>query len=408
MKLAVVDHVGNKGGLSRVIIKLLPQLSDIDKNIKITYFGSISSIRRENLVNEFKNSNISIKYLDSLKYNIDYTEKNFLKKLFSFAQKNLFNKFSFLPYSLSGNLNNELKNKLNKFELIYFPWPFLIDFPEINVPVIATFHDFNFKYYFSGTTTYSYSQMKLMNKQMSNWMNNSRIIVSNKFTASELLKFYPNVKKKVNVIPLGPYSNIDNSNNKNFEEIRTKFNLPKKYIFCGTNTCAHKNLNPLFAALHLLKKEEIFINLILTGPGTEVINGKSSEYGVELTYENREIFGLGYVKNNELDQIIKNCDILISPEMYTSDNGPATDGWANGIPTILADIPSNREHIETQSVYSELFDYRDPEDIAKKIKLVMNNKKKYLDFAEKSKQAINKISWKNVAEEYYKTFNEAI
>ena len=86
--------------------------------------------------------------------------------------------------------------------------------------------------------------------------------------------------------------------------------LPKKYIFCGTNTCAHKNLNPLFAALYLLKKEDIFINLILTGPGTEIINGKSSEYGVELTFENREIFGLGYVKNNELDQIIKNCDIL--------------------------------------------------------------------------------------------------
>ena len=111
MKLAVVDHIGNKGGLSRVIIKLLPQLSNIDKNIEITYFGSINSIKRENLVNEFKNLNISIKYLDSLKYNIDYTEKNFLKKLFSFVQKNLFNKFSFLPYSLSRNLNNELKNK---------------------------------------------------------------------------------------------------------------------------------------------------------------------------------------------------------------------------------------------------------------------------------------------------------
>ena len=41
--------------------------------------------------------------------------------------------------------------------------------------------------------------------------------------------------------------------------------------------------------------------------------------------------------------------------MYTSDNGPATDGWIN-IPTIF-DIPSNIEHIETQSVHAELFDY---------------------------------------------------
>ena len=48
---------------------------------------------------------------------------------------------------------------------------------------------------------------------------------------SELIKFYPNVKRKINVIPLGPYSDIKDSNNSNFDNVKKKFNLPEKYIF---------------------------------------------------------------------------------------------------------------------------------------------------------------------------------
>ena len=41
---------------------------------------------------------------------------------------------------------------------------------------------------------------------MLTWMAKSKIIVSNNFTKSELIKFYPQNKDKVNVIPLSYYS----------------------------------------------------------------------------------------------------------------------------------------------------------------------------------------------------------
>ena len=62
--------------------------------------------------------------------------------------------------------------------------------------MVATFHDFNFRYYFSGIPTYSRSQLKLLNQQMEKWLNKTKIIVSNNITANELKKFYPNIKKK--------------------------------------------------------------------------------------------------------------------------------------------------------------------------------------------------------------------
>ena len=186
-----------------------------------------------------------------------------------------------------------------------------------------------------------------------------------------------------------------------------KYKLPKNYIYCGTNTCSHKNLNPLFVALNILKNDKINLNLVITGSGTESINGKACNFGVEISEEEKDVIGLGYINDNDLDEIIQNADILISPEMYTSDNGPATDGWINGIPTILANIPSNVEHIETQGVHAELFDYKNPKDIAEKIKFVLGNQEKFRTLAQKSKEEISKMSWTTVAKKYISVFKQA-
>ena len=92
MKIAVVDHIGNKGGLSRVIRKLLPQLIKVDEKINITYFGKKESIKRENMYEDFKSTNIEIVELSSLKFLSDYNDKNFFKKVFIYMQRNIFSK----------------------------------------------------------------------------------------------------------------------------------------------------------------------------------------------------------------------------------------------------------------------------------------------------------------------------
>jgi len=406
MKIAVVDHIGNKGGLSRVIRKLLPEIAKMDEKIEIVYFGNKNSILRENLFNEFKNTKINIKFLNSLYFSYDYSERGYIRKILNKIQKLVFSKLNFLPSLLTGNLKDELEKKLKQFDFIYFPWPFLIELPNINIPMAATFHDFNYKYYFSGVSTYNHSQFKYLDENMKIWLKNVKIIVSNKFTASELRKFYSEIQQKdIEVIPLGAYSDKEFKNAIiEFNDIKKKFNLPKKYLFCGTNTCSHKNLNPLFAALNIVRSKGYDLNLVLTGPGTEIINGAVDHYGVQLINENQNVFGLGYVSNNELDIIIENSICVISPEMYTSDNGPATDGWIKGKPVIVADIPSNREHLSEQKVFAQLFNFRNPDDIAEKIINLMEDQEKYLNLAIQSKKEISKIEWKSVAKKYLEVF----
>ena len=44
MKIAIIDHVGNKGGVSRVIRKLIPGMLATNNKISITYFGKSMSM----------------------------------------------------------------------------------------------------------------------------------------------------------------------------------------------------------------------------------------------------------------------------------------------------------------------------------------------------------------------------
>ena len=81
MKIAIIDHVGNKGGVSRVIRKLVPGMLATDNNINITYFGNPMSMERENIFKDLDHKNINIKKLNSLYFSEDYTSKNYLKKI---------------------------------------------------------------------------------------------------------------------------------------------------------------------------------------------------------------------------------------------------------------------------------------------------------------------------------------
>ena len=49
MKIAVIDQLGNYGGVSRVIKNLLPALKEIDEDLEIDYFSNFKAIKREKL-----------------------------------------------------------------------------------------------------------------------------------------------------------------------------------------------------------------------------------------------------------------------------------------------------------------------------------------------------------------------
>jgi glycosyltransferase involved in cell wall biosynthesis len=74
----------------------------------------------------------------------------------------------------------------------------------------------------------------------------------------------------------------------------------------------------------------------------------------------------------------------------------------------MSNIPPFMEHIEIQDVRAQVFDPRNPIDIANNIAAILNYPQKAREDALYSQQAMKKITWEKVAEKYLSVFDKAI
>jgi glycosyltransferase involved in cell wall biosynthesis len=84
------------------------------------------------------------------------------------------------------------------------------------------------------------------------------------------------------------------------------------------------------------------------------------------------------------------------------------EAWIRGVPVAMSNIPPFLEHLEVQQVKAEVFDPREPQDIAKKIAAILNHPEKALEDARQSQMALKKLTWEQVAENYLAIFDRAI
>lgn len=410
MKLAVIDHIGNTGGGSRVVRALLPALKSLRPDLDITYFGNRVCIEREGMRANFLSNNIRICELKSVMLaNEGLWGISGSRKAISILQHKYLESLKSLPPYLSGAVHRELENKVKNFDLAYFPWPYMVKCPVLKCPIVGTFHDFNFHYYFSGNSTYTPLYYDYLRKEIPNWLKQSTSVVSTHFMAKELSKFYPEHSNNVEVVHLAPMSVMSKTSPSEAQNIvNNDLGINGKYILYPTNLCSHKNIGPLIASISLLKKMMHDITLVLTGPGVECINGQSCEIGVELGFGRQDVFGLGYVTNLQMDSLIQCASVVVSTSLYEAGNGPGLDAWGRGVPVAMSNIPAFLEHIELQGVKAAVFDPRSPKDIAEKIHSILVDPEKAKADAFYSQQALSRFTWKQTAEKYLAVFDKAL
>jgi glycosyltransferase involved in cell wall biosynthesis len=404
-RLAFVDQVGNPGGGSRFIRCLLPALKKVSPNTEIVFFCNKSSIARDKLHLEFTEAGIIIRHLHTEIIRIAHLIYFIMSKMKLYTNKQ--------PYLLSSLimklLRFEIETRILNFDLAFFPWPFLMLCPNLKCPMVATFHDFNFRYYFAGNLTFNPFQQYLLDHETPFWLERSFPVVSTHFMANELKKFYPWVTNKTEVIHLASLSTQTSISEKEAKRIVSdELSIEGDYILYPTNTCAHKNIGPLIQAMSILRKMNRNIKLILTGPDTKRISGHSSEIGVELGKIDQDVIGLDYVSNLQMDALIQSAKAVVSTSLYEAGNGPGIDAWARAIPVAMSNIPPFIEHIEVQDVKARVFDPRDPLDIANKIDAILSEPQRAREDALYSQQALKKLTWEKVAKKYLSVFDKAI
>ncbi len=408
MKLAVIDHIMNPGGGTRVARSLLPAIKKIRPDLELTFFANEHGIKRDGLSGVLSESGIEIVPLRSVKFSgRDLFGVRGSRHVLGMVQRKL-NKFhSLLPLSISGALQKELESVVKGYDFAFFTWPFHLKCPHLPCPMAGIFHDLNYKYYFSGNAMIS-SIEKFLNDQMPTWLANSTPIVSTEFMKSEVQKFYPDYGQKVKVVPIAPMSIVSSIEKAQALEIVKKLGIPLNYILCPTHMIGHKNIGPLISAVALLKKRGYTGALVFTGAGTESTSGRACEIGVEKNLTPQDVYGLGYVSNEQIDALIECASVVVNPSLYEGGNGPGFDAWARGVPVAMSHIPPFLEHMRAHGVRAEVFDPRSPQDIADKLDAILSNPEKALEDGAHSKEAISHFTWEKTAAGYLDIIDEIL
>jgi len=365
IKFAIFDQKNNAGGGERYTSKILSSFSKYNNELDIDYYGFEEQIKKNKFISKF--SKINFINLTSL----ELREKGIFKiyksnKLISTLQDRFKDYTAYLPSYISGNLKKEMENRLNKYDVVIFLWPYFLEYPEIKARKIIILHDLNFKYYFSGQSTFNKKRISTLNRSLEKWIKNSDVIVTSNFMKSEFNKFYPKFKKNLRVIRMGSFCNLDIKKIKNYRFLKYPF------ILCPSNTMGHKNISSLIRSFKLIKKFKKNMKLVFTGPGTEILNGIEDNDYLKLQDNNLSIYGLGYIDNNEIDFLIQKAKVVVNCSLYEPGNGSGLDAWEIGTPVAMSNIPAFKEHIDYLGVKAELFNPLNPIDISKKIKKILS------------------------------------
>lgn len=409
MRIAVIDHIGNYGGGSRVVRALLPAIRKVRPETEISYFGNPVSMQRENIQKEFHQVSISVTPLNSVRlpskglFNLEISAK-----VIRYFQMCFWKHLRNLPYVLSGEVHREVEKKVKGYDLAFFPWPFLISVPNLKCPLVGIFHDFNFRYYFTGRCTYTKQQEDRLRKEIPEWLQKATPVVSTHFMASELAKFYPEFSQKTRVVHLASMSTMSAIGEQEAKEVVRSLGVISPYILYPTNMHSHKNVGQIVLALRVLRKQGYNLRLILTGPGTERIRGRACDIGVELGHVAQDVLGLGYVSNLQMDSLVQYAAVVVSSSLYEAGNGPGLDAWRRGVPVAMSNIPAFVEHLDVQGVKAEVFDPHNPMDIALKISAILSNPERAAIEAAFSREALKEVTWEQTAEKYFEIFEESL
>ncbi|MBI2743916.1 MAG: glycosyltransferase [Chlamydiales bacterium] len=408
MRVAIVDHVVNYGGGSRVLRCLLPAIRELRPDWELHFYGNRAALMRDGLAEEFEALGIKVKFLKSAKFaNAKiFSKVRGGKALIALMQKRYERALSLLPLYFSGAIHKEYEQIAKEYDLLFCTWPYFARAPQVKIPVVAIFHDFNFRYYFNGTALHP-SHFKFLQEEIPRWLRVANPVVSTHFMKAELEKFYPEFSGRAEVIHLSSLGAETEISQSEAEKVVKEMGISGPYLLYPTNTSPHKNLGSLIGAFHLLHQKHPELKLVFAGYGTESVNGRAGLLGLEVGDENRNVIGFGYVSNLQMDALIQCATLVVSTSLYEAGCGPGLDAWQRAVPVAMSDIPPFTEHMEVQGVKAALFNPRSSPDIAEKIDALLSNPQKAAEEALLSQARLSAYDWKSVAQKYINLFEKS-
>jgi glycosyltransferase involved in cell wall biosynthesis len=205
-------------------------------------------------------------------------------------------------------------------------------------------------------------------------------------------------KNKIEIV----YCGVDEEE---IEKVHLK-KTPKKYDLSSVSRLvAYKRISDLISAIHLLlsKHPKITAAIIGQGPEKKFLEEQVRQLGLA-----DQIIFFGHVKNHaSVLETISSSKIFCFPTSAEGFGIAPIEAAALGVPSVLSSIPVLKE-ISHNGESGLVFEKGDPNDLAKKIELLMTDNALY---QKKSKAAINlskQYSWEKISGQTLAIYKELL
>jgi len=295
----------------------------------------------------------------------------------------------------------------------------LVHFPHFNVPFfcpkkfVVTIHDLTmYKFPDDKATTrnkYLYRIKYWLHKFVvkSAVRRAEAVIVDAEFTKQDVIREFRVDESKVRVVYLGFEMSPEDRGQRTEDRVLEKFGVEGRYLLCVGSAYPHKNLEMLIKAFERVKEEHGDLKLVLVGRKdyfyekleTRLSTSSSSNENKKL--EIRGVIFTGEVSNGELAALYQNALVYVFPSLYEGFGLPGLEAMSYGAPVIAAKASCLPE------IYGEAALYFEPEnenELAEKIRRVINDEGLRNSLKERGFKQIKKYSWEKCARQTRDTY----
>lgn len=361
----------NYSGVAQYTYNLLDNLFQIDKKNQYKLFYNSSQDITANLP-KFEHPNVEF-------YGFKYPNK-----LLNAA-------FLFLNYP-------EIEKMINGCDFFFIPNPNFCALTATSKKII-TIHDLSFELYpefFSLKQRLWHKFIRIRELAQKS----SKIIADSENTKNDLLKIYELPAEKIKVIYPGlnhDFYRILDKTLPEFEKLKTKYDLPKNFIFYLGTIEPRKNIIGIIEAFNLAKArnpEHKDRHLVIAGnKGWKFKNifttAAKSPYADQIHF-------IGYIPEEHKPYLYNLADLFIFPSFYEGFGLPVLEAQACGLPVITS-INSSFLEVVANSAY--LVNPDNITEISRAINEILVNSELKQSLIDKGLLNSQRFSWQKCAEE---------
>jgi len=258
-----------------------------------------------------------------------------------------------------------------------------------NKKLVLTIHDVAFKTFSDSTSKFFYWYYCFLIPL--NIKRADIIITISEASKKEILRFYPEAKDKISIIPLG----IDKK-----YRIASEVRKKKQILYVGSIN-ERKNLVGVVEAFERLP-ENFGYNLVIVGNffDTFTVSEELKKTLIRAKENSAILFKQG-IDDDALINEYNASSCLVFPSFYEGFGLPPLEAMACGTPIIVSNLSSMPE------VYGDSAIYVDPyniEDIKEKIKMLLEDKVLQEKMIRKGLEQVKQFTWGKAVQEHIKVF----